>query len=143
MSIPSQQVKERPPVILVVEDNLINQKVAVNMLEGLGVDTEVAEHGQEALEVLRECDRVSLVLMDLQMPIMDGVTCAAAIRNGEAGEQYRDVSIVALTANTSDEHRKACEEVKMNGFMGKPVSLMDFQATVKAHLPDRKRHQSK
>jgi CheY-like chemotaxis protein len=95
---------------LIVEDNLVNQRVLQKQLRNIGFDTEVANHGGEALEVLktsrywngREQDGIELaiILMDLEMPVMDGLTCARTIRNLErAGSIVKHVPIIAVTAN--------------------------------------------
>lgn len=95
---------------LIVEDNLVNQRVLQKQLRNIGFDTEVANHGGEALEVLktsrywsgREQDgqELAIILMDLEMPVMDGLTCARTIRNLErAGSIVKHVPIIAVTAN--------------------------------------------
>ena len=95
---------------LIVEDNLVNQRVLQKQLRNIGLDAEVANHGGEALEILktsrfwtgREMDGIELaiILMDLEMPVMDGLTCARTIRNLErAGSITKHVPIIAVTAN--------------------------------------------
>jgi CheY-like chemotaxis protein len=95
---------------LIVEDNLVNQRVLQKQLRNIGLDAEVANHGGEALEVLktsrfwsgREHDGIELaiILMDLEMPVMDGLTCARTIRNLErSGSIVKHVPIIAVTAN--------------------------------------------
>ncbi|OUS32388.1 hypothetical protein A9Q99_00950 [Gammaproteobacteria bacterium 45_16_T64] len=106
--------------ILVVEDNLVNQKVIVKMLEKLGFSTLVANHGEEAISILEE-NVPSLILMDLQMPIMDGFSCTSVIRQSTGG--YKDIPIVAVTANVMDVDRARCSDIKMNDFLEKPVKL--------------------
>lgn len=135
----SQAVSHQPSSrdrheILIVEDNFINQKVAASMLEEFGLPVVIADNGQAALELLNENPNVCFILMDLQMPIMDGVSCARAIRAGQVGEQYQSIPIVALTANVADEHRQACEDVGMNDFIGKPVQLEQFKTVVSEYL---------
>jgi CheY-like chemotaxis protein len=106
--------------ILVVEDNIVNQKVIAKMLKKLGFESLVANHGEEALDILRE-NTISLVLMDLQMPVMDGFTCTSAIRKSDS--DYKDIPIIAVTANVMDQDRARCTEVKMNDFLEKPLKL--------------------
>ena len=106
--------------ILVVEDNIVNQKVVAKMLKKLGYKSLVANHGKEALDILKE-NTVSLVLMDLQMPVMDGFTCTSAIRTSDS--DYKDIPIVAVTANVMDQDKARCTEIKMNDFLEKPLKL--------------------
>ena len=117
-----------------LRDNFINQKVAASMLEEFGLPVVIADNGQAALALLNENPNVCFILMDLQMPIMDGVSCARAIRAGEAGADYQSIPIVALTANVADEHRQACEDVGMNDFIGKPVQLEQFKTVVSEYI---------
>ncbi|MDT8447740.1 MAG: ATP-binding protein [bacterium] len=109
--------------VLVVEDNQLNLKLAVKLLQRCGVLTETALNGQEALSVLRR-QAVDLVLMDLQMPVLDGIEATRMIRAGQAGNPK--VPILAITANVSEEHQKTCQQVGMDGFLGKPYSAPDF-----------------
>ena len=106
--------------ILVVEDNLVNQKVIAKMLQKLGCKSLVANHGAEAIEILKE-NTVSLILMDLQMPVMDGFTCTSTIRASEW--DYKGIPIIAVTANVMDQDKSRCEEIKMNDFLEKPLKL--------------------
>lgn len=106
--------------ILVVEDNLVNQKVIAKMLQKLGCKSLVANHGAEAIDILKE-NTVSLILMDLQMPIMDGFTCTSTIR--ASNWDYKDIPIIAVTANVMDQDKSRCEAIKMNNFLEKPVKL--------------------
>lgn len=128
------------PSILIVEDNFINQKVAASMLEEFGLPILMADDGQQALDAMRSEANICLVLMDLQMPVMDGVTCARAIRAGQAGDEYQMVPIVALTANTEAENQQACDEVGMNGFLCKPINLPVFRETISKFLPHAQLH---
>lgn len=106
--------------ILVVEDNLVNQRVIVKILEKLGFTSSVANHGQEALDILKQ-HRFSLILMDLQMPVMDGFRCTTTIRNSDW--KYKDIPIIAVTANVMDQDRAHCAEIGMNDFLEKPLKL--------------------
>ncbi|MBU1172351.1 MAG: response regulator [Proteobacteria bacterium] len=106
--------------ILVVEDNIANQKVMMKLLEKIGYKSLIANHGQEALDVL-EKEAVSLILMDLQMPVMDGFTCTAKIR--ERDDQLKNIPIIAVTANLMDADKTRCTECGMNDFLKKPIKL--------------------
>jgi CheY-like chemotaxis protein len=107
--------------VLLVEDNLINQKVACGLLTRHGHDVVVAENGRLALEAL-EATEFDMVLMDVQMPVMDGLAATAAIRQREAGTGRR-VPIVALTAETLSGDRERCLEAGMDGYVAKPFEV--------------------
>ncbi len=104
--------------ILLVEDVVVNQKVTARILEREGHVVTVAENGQVALECL-DSGSFDLVLMDIQMPVMDGYEATARIRASESG--IRDLPIVALTAHTLHKDRERCLAAGMNGFVPKPV----------------------
>lgn len=115
-----KQLSDQFPLqILLVEDNKINQKVAIRMLEMLGYHPDLVENGEGALKAIQQKD-YDLVLMDLQMPLMDGLTATSAIRQTQLNVQPR---IVALTANALEEDRKRCKEVGMDDFIAKPLTL--------------------
>lgn len=117
--------------ILIVDDNIVNQKVLQAMLHQLGYASLVAEHGQAALEVMGN-EEISLVLMDLQMPVMDGFHCAQAIReNGYAGS---GLPIIAVSANLMDADKDHCIEVGMNGYLRKPVQIDVLQETLSEYV---------
>ena len=104
--------------VLLVEDNLVNRQVVRALLRPLNVDVIEAENGAEALARLTEA-RFDLVLMDLHMPVMDGLAATRAIRRSQAA--WARVPVVALTAAASAEDRAASLEAGMNGFLPKPV----------------------
>ncbi|WP_373976418.1 response regulator [Chitinibacter sp. SCUT-21] len=104
--------------ILLAEDNQVNQLVAVKMLEGLGCRVDTANHGEAAIARLQE-DDYDLVFMDMQMPVMDGLSATAIIRRDE---RFAAIPIIALTANAMSEDRQACLEVGMNDFLSKPLN---------------------
>ena len=106
--------------ILVVEDNPVNQKVAVSLLNRRGYRCEIASNGREAVEAVRN-NRYDVVLMDCQMPEMDGFEATAAIRAAEElGEQPR-TTIIAMTANAMAEDARRCREAGMDDYVSKPV----------------------
>lgn len=110
-----------PANILVVEDNAINQLVVANMLEVLGLQVKTAGNGVEALTML-EKHSFDLILMDCQMPEMDGYQCTQRIRN-DARAMFTTIPIIALTANAMVEDRERCLAAGMNDYLSKPVRL--------------------
>jgi signal transduction histidine kinase/CheY-like chemotaxis protein len=106
--------------ILVVEDNLVNQRVAQHMLLRLGHSVDLAENGREALERL-STSQYDLVLMDCQMPEMDGLEATTHIRRLDSTVLDHDVPVIAMTANAFDEDRERCLAAGMNDFLSKPV----------------------
>jgi len=109
--------------ILLAEDNAVNQMLAMSMLQKLGAQADLAGNGQEAVDKVR-AGSYDLVLMDMQMPGMDGLTATHAIR---AMPDIRQPQIVALTANAMDEDREACFQAGMNGFLTKPFQISELQ----------------
>jgi CheY-like chemotaxis protein len=109
-----------PPLrILLVEDNPINQKVAQRLLEKAGHSVAVANNGREALDYIGR-EKFGLVLMDIQMPEMDGLEATVAIRENER-QSGGHVPIVALTAHAMKGDRERCLEAGMDGYVTKPV----------------------
>jgi CheY-like chemotaxis protein len=108
--------------VLLVEDNAVNQKVAVRFLERMGCTVQVADNGVEAV---RACEETTfdLILMDLQMPVMDGLTATLRIRERETGDGRPHVPIVALTANAMASQLERCMEAGMNAFLTKPLEI--------------------
>jgi PAS domain S-box-containing protein len=106
--------------ILIVEDNITNQQVALAMLNRLGYRADVTANGKEALEMMRTIS-YDLVLMDCQMPEMDGFEATAAIRRGEAGPADPQMPIVAMTAHAMQTDRERCLQAGMNDYLAKPV----------------------
>ena len=106
--------------ILLVEDNTVNQQVATKFLERLGQDVVVAGDGEQAVAVTRD-QPFDLVLMDMQMPVMDGIQATRLIK--QRGDATSATPIVAMTANASDDDRRRCLEAGMAGFESKPVTM--------------------
>ncbi len=122
--------------VLLVEDNLVNQTIAVKMLERAGCSVTVANDGQEALDMF-ECDRFDAIFMDMQMPVMGGLEATRAIRAREARHSWvmssgnwRPVPIVAMTAHTGDDDRMQCMEAGMDDFVSKPVRPAELYAVL-------------
>ncbi len=121
--LPKQQEKSAKLQgrILLVEDNVLNQKVVRGMLAKHELEIEVAESGEGALAELARKE-YDLVLMDIQMPGMDGYATCSAIRNGEIGRSKRQLPIIAMTANAMIGDRERCLEAGMNDYLSKPVN---------------------
>lgn len=119
--------------VLVVEDNSVNQKLAVRMLEKLGYRPDLVENGQEALAAL-DTGTYDAVLMDCQMPVMDGFEATAAIRRLEAaGKRYVSAGhlpIIAVTANAMQGDRERCLAAGMDAYLAKPIKLEDVRTTL-------------
>lgn len=112
-----------PYTILLVEDNDINRLYAGSILKSSGCQLEVAENGLVALGKLRS-SRIDLVLMDIQMPVMDGFEATKAIRHGD--DQFKNVPIIALTANASPQVIESCIASGMNDHLAKPFTPHDL-----------------
>jgi two-component system sensor histidine kinase/response regulator len=104
--------------MLLVEDNEINREVAAEMLADAGVDVTTAENGQHALDLLGSGPSFDLVLMDVQMPVLDGISATAAIRTRPA---LSALPVIAMTANAMAEDRQRCLDAGMNDFVAKPI----------------------
>ncbi len=127
------------PGILAVEDNLVNQKVIRLLLEKLGYAVDVVGNGQEALAALKE-GQYALVLMDEQMPVMDGFTATRFIRQAQAQGApcfSPDLRIVAMTANAMTGDREACLNAGMDDYMAKPVKPEILREMLTRYLPPK------
>lgn len=112
--------------ILLVEDNLINQKVSSFSLKNLGYDVDIADNGEIAIQMFIEND-YDLILMDVQMPVMDGITATKYIRSIEKRNNVKEpINIIAITANSLKEDREQCFAAGMNEYISKPFSLEKF-----------------
>jgi len=114
--------------ILLVEDNTINQLVGVRLLESLGAEVDVAENGHVALSLLQQPSiNYDVVLMDLQMPVMDGLETTRQLR---LIEQFTHLPVIAMTANVMVTDREACFAAGMNDFMSKPIRLKELREKI-------------
>ena len=121
--------------ILLAEDNPVNQKLAVRLLEKRGHSVVVATNGLEALEAL-EHERFDLVLMDVQMPEMSGLEATEAIRFKER-ETGRHIPIIAMTAHAMRGDRERCLESGMDGYATKPLSIGELVKTMEEVMEKR------
>ena len=115
--------------LLLAEDNLVNQEVAVDMLEQSGFKVDVANNGDEALKALRR-DQYSLVLMDCEMPVMDGFAATEKLRQIESELQLTQTPVVALTAHAVEGVRERCLASGMNDYLAKPFSFEEITTKV-------------
>ena len=108
--------------LLLVEDNMTNQIVANGILENFGLTADIANNGVEALDILNSSQKeYDLILMDCQMPELDGYDTTRAIRDAKAGEKYVKLPIIAMTANAMQGDRKKCEIAGMDDYITKPI----------------------
>ena len=121
--------------ILLAEDNLVNQKVAGKMLERSGHQVTIANNGQEAVDIFAR-QPFDLVLMDIQMPMMDGFEATQAIRDLEK-ESGKHTPIIALTAHAISGYREKCLERGLDDYLSKPMKIADLNAKIAEHLPQR------
>jgi CheY-like chemotaxis protein len=118
--------RHRGARVLLTEDNPVNREVAMALLHGVGLAVDCAGTGHEALAMVQET-AYALILMDMQMPEMDGLEATRRLR---AVPALRSVPILALTANAFDEDRQACLQAGMNDFVSKPLDVHTFHATL-------------
>jgi len=128
------RARHRNARILLVEDDPVNRMVAVALLNRGGLDADIAVNGKEAIEKAR-AQRYDLVIMDVQMPVLDGLAATQTLR---ALPGWSEVPVIAMTANAFDEDRRACMGAGMNDFMAKPVDPHVFFETLLRWLDARK-----
>lgn len=121
--------------ILVVEDNITNQQVALSMLESLGIRANAAANGEEAIRIL-ETMEFDLIFMDVQMPVMDGFTTTRVIRDKKSGVKNHDIPIVAMTANAMQGDQENCLNIGMNDYISKPIMPDVLVIKLEKWLPD-------
>jgi CheY-like chemotaxis protein len=130
-SAPAMLAPENEPVldhlsVLLVEDNMVNRTLALEMLQRLGCDAMHAGNGVEALDAL-EKQEFDVVLMDCQMPVMDGFIATRKLRERETAKNLEPVRVVALTANALAGDREACLAAGMNDYLAKPFTLAQLR----------------
>lgn len=138
----SRPLKEHTRV-MIVEDNHINQVVLKTMLQRLNVETETADHGIKALAILEQAridnTPFDMILMDCQMPVMDGFSATRNIRN--SSHDYANIPIIAVTANALSSDKERCLECGMNDYLSKPFQLDDIRSKLKRWLDTPKNTQ--
>jgi CheY-like chemotaxis protein/HPt (histidine-containing phosphotransfer) domain-containing protein len=120
--------------ILIAEDNSTNREVALGMLRKLGLRANAVSNGAEAISAL-ESIPYDLVLMDMRMPVMDGVEATRQIRSPRSGVLNCNIPVVAMTANAMDSDRQLCLAAGMNDFVAKPVSAAKLRDALRKWLP--------
>ena len=134
--------KERPAnllpmlagAVLVVEDNSTNRNVVEALLRKLGLDVTSLENGQMAVEHIRDGLAPDLVLMDIQMPLLDGIRATEAIRQGERASGRRHLPIIALTAGAYEEDRQQCIASGMDDYLTKPINMRELARVLEKWL---------
>jgi signal transduction histidine kinase/DNA-binding NarL/FixJ family response regulator len=132
--VPAGQAEK--PLILVVEDNQVNQKVIGTILRKRGYRVRIAVHGGEAMEALTQ-DPIALVLMDIQMPVLDGIETTRLIRQEE---RWAALPILAMTAHVMQGDREECLEAGMDGYISKPVNPSHLVSMIETHLAAAPKH---
>lgn len=125
----------RGRAVLLVDDIAVTRQISAAMLARMGAEVHTAQHGAEAIGRLREVD-AALVLMDLRMPVMDGLEATRRIRSGEAGPDRSEVPIVALTAHTAAGDADRSLLAGMDAHMGKPFTYEQLRSMVARYVPE-------
>lgn len=119
--------------LLLVEDNKTNQVVAQGILHNFGFEIDIAQNGQEAIDMLKNSlkNEYGLILMDCQMPVLDGYDATRAIRESKAGDIHKDIPIIAMTANAMRGDKEICFASGMDDYISKPIDLSLLQTVLK------------
>ncbi len=116
--------------ILVVDDNLLNRKLASAVLKGCNIDHDLAENGKMAFEYFLS-GKYDLILMDIQMPILNGIECTQKIRMYESEKNLSSIPIIAVTTFTMTSDKKNCFDAGMNDILAKPYKTMELVEKIK------------
>lgn len=133
VELPGASVSVRKERILIVEDNIINQKVAAGILKKFGFETTVVNNGREAVDILQQED-FDLVFMDCNMPVLDGFAATEEVRRNEADRGH--TTIIAMTANAMQGDRERCMDVGMDDYVTKPIKKDSLTEILQRWLPE-------
>lgn len=126
--------------VLVVEDNAVNQRLIKRVLENFGCEPTLVEHGRQALqELATRPGEFDFMLLDMHMPVMDGIATIAAVRAGEAGAAAQGIWTIALSADARDQLRKQAFAMGLNDYLTKPLNLGDLEAAMRRFGEERRR----
>jgi|GEM_PF-716808 len=125
--------------VLVAEDNPTNRKVALALLNKLGLTVVFVEDGQQAVDAIRQGETADLILMDLHMPILDGYDATQRIRQWETEQSRPRRPIIALTADAYEEDRQHCLTIGMDDFLAKPIAIETLKEVLCKWLPEKSR----
>ncbi len=138
VSVKTQVLTRKVCRVLLVEDNPINQEVAQGLLQDMGLTVALANNGNEAIRALAtspsDVPPFQAVLMDCQMPVMDGYEATRQIRSGASGEHYQKIPIIAMTANAMTGDKEKCLRSGMNDYVSKPIDPETLEKALRAHL---------
>ncbi|AHF05492.1 hypothetical protein MARPU_08930 [Marichromatium purpuratum 984] len=132
---PTQRARH-PARLLLADDNLTNQQVALGILGHLGFDADCVSNGRQVLEAL-EARHYDLLLLDVQMPLLDGLETTRHIRDPAQGLLNRDIPIIAMTAHALEEDRERCLHAGMNDYLAKPIDRKALAAALEQWLPQQ------
>ncbi|HEY7774537.1 MAG TPA: response regulator [Marinagarivorans sp.] len=139
-TVRNNKIAERTCRVLLVEDNPINQEVAQGLLQELGLTVTLANNGNEAIRALAtspvDVPPFEAILMDCQMPLMDGYEATRQIRDNAAGKRYKDIPIIAMTANAMTGDREKCISSGMNDYVSKPIDPDSLEKALRRCLPE-------
>lgn len=127
---PADAQQDANALILIVEDNIVNQKVIRGLLQRKGYRMETATNGSQALAMLEQFD-FKAILMDVQMPVMDGLEATRRIR---AGDRWRDIPIIAMTAHAMSGDQERCLAAGMDAYLSKPVNSTDLYRVLESYV---------
>jgi len=140
VGVASEGGEERPLRILLADDHPTNRKVIELMLAETGVDLVMTENGAEALEAVKSGEAFDVILMDMQMPVMDGLSATSAIRLWQTQSARPRTPVIMLTANAMPEHVEAGRKAGADGHLAKPITMAGLfaaiEATLEAHGPE-------
>ncbi|MCW8997109.1 MAG: response regulator, partial [Kangiellaceae bacterium] len=135
------QIRQQNVRALVVEDNFVNQQVVLGILEEFAIEVEFASNGVEAIQILNQrASHFNLILMDCQMPEMDGYETTARIRQGKAGKANQSIKIIAMTANALEGDKQRCLQAGMDDYLAKPVEPKELLSKCFEWLPSEKKN---